>query len=439
MYYTNWRWNNNRKKTMTQQIAMDSRRAWVIWFIATFYGLFQFILQGSIGLMVPELMSELSINSINIGTLTASYFMTYLLLQVPAGILVDRFGARRLLIGAIFLCVSGCFIFATAKTYWLAMAGRLIMGIGTSPAILSCFYLAANWFSPQRFALVVGLTEALAMFGGAVGAEALALYIEQYGWRFAMLSCGLLGCLIALAAWCFVQDAPRGIVEREKPRLVLVLYQLKVLLRRKQIWLCGLFGGFLFSLVAAFAGLWSVSYLMQRYDVPRDVAAWGSAILFIGVGVGAPLIGWFARSVAKRRPLMFVGNVGAFCLLVLMLLLPTLSFSMMLVLLFCLGVCSSVYMLPFAIVSEITSIEGRGCAMGFTNALVILFGAPLLQPVIGWLLHHYGHEEVIDNVIIYPLAAYNYAFWVLPCTVALGFFCLIFIRQSYCMTRPAEV
>lgn len=420
-------------------IEINSWRSWLIWFIATFYGFFQFTLQGSVGLMVPELIGELSIDSTDIGFLTASYFVTYLILQVPAGMLVDRFGARRILLGAVLLCVSGCIMFALARSYPVAIAGRLIMGFGTSPAIISCFYLAANWFSPQRFAFVVGLTEALAMFGGAVGSETLAVYIHHFGWRFTMLSCAALAFGIFVFVWIYVRDFPKNIVPRERNCFRLVLHQFKSIITRKQIWLCGLFGGLIFALIAAFAGLWCVSYLMVRYDVTREMAAWGGAILFIGVGAASPLIGWVVRSVKMRRPVMFAGTIGAFLLLVIMLTVPTLSFPLILILLFFLGCCSSIYILSFAIVSELTSIEGRGCAMGFTNALCILFGAPILQPLIGWIVNNYGCVKLVNNLPVYSLQAYNIALWSLPCIVALGFVCLLFIRQNYCMARPNEV
>ena len=147
-----------------------------------------------------------------------------------------------------------------------------------------------------------------------------------------------------------------------------------------------------------------------------STAALVSAMIFIGTAVGAPTWGWLSDRYGGRRPIMAIGTIMSLISMLLFLYLSHVSLAWMYVLFLTLGFGCAVYVLPFAIVSRIMPLPVKGTAMGFINMLCIVIGAPLLQPISGWLLelHHDGD--------------YHLALSVFPMALALGLLVILFIK-----------
>ena len=156
-------------------------KAWLMWGLTIVFLLFQFVLQGSVSGMAPFLANDFNTDVAAVGLVSSSYFWTYLLLQVPGGALADRIGARHLLIAGTVICAAGTLLFAVSPGIHTAMLARMLTGLGTAPALASCFYLIGNWFSPSYFAFVIGLSEALAMLSGGIGGEVISTLTTLIG------------------------------------------------------------------------------------------------------------------------------------------------------------------------------------------------------------------------------------------------------------------
>jgi sugar phosphate permease len=151
-----------------------NKRIRLMWIIATLYVPYQFLLRGLPSVMIPELMNSLKISVVDVGVLCCCFFYSYLALQIPSGILIDRYGVRGLLTATILICAFACLLFAFAQQLFIAELSRFLMGIVASASVVSALYLASNWFSVQRFGLLAGFMEMLGMLGGAVGQASLA-------------------------------------------------------------------------------------------------------------------------------------------------------------------------------------------------------------------------------------------------------------------------
>ena len=121
--------------------------------------------------MITELMRDFSVNAAILGNLSAVYFYAYAGMQLPVGILHDRYGPRRVLTGAAMLCALGSLLFAVAESLTAAYLGRLLMGAGAGFALVGTFKVASIWHPPRRFALLTGLAITFGMVG-AIGAQA---------------------------------------------------------------------------------------------------------------------------------------------------------------------------------------------------------------------------------------------------------------------------
>lgn len=392
---------------------------------SSLFVLFQCMLQTSTSVMIKDLKAAFSINILGVSLLASCFFYTYLLLQIPAGMLVDRFGARKLLTGSLILTAIACILFAKTEILTIAVASRILLGISCAPSVVAALYLMARWFPSRYFALIAGLMEMLGMLGGAAGESLIARSVTLFGWRETLLVCGLIAVFLAILMWIIVRDSPKS------ENILPVLNQenswknLVSVVSLPQAWINGIYTGLVFALLAAFAGFWCIPYLMHRYDIELSVAADASATIFVGAAIGAPLFGWWSDRIGKRRLPMIIAGGILLIITLLVLYLNTVTIAAMFGLLFALGLFSGVYVLPFAVMRDITTENVRGTAMGYTNMMCIAIGAPMLQPLIGWIL-----DQKPDQ--------YESALFLLPMCMAVALVLAFLVRETNCGVIPAK-
>ncbi|MDF2529200.1 MAG: major facilitator family transporter [Gammaproteobacteria bacterium] len=407
-----------------RKLNQSSILPWLVWSISAAFVLYQFLLQSSISVMIPELMHALKINIVSIGLLSSSFFYPYVVLQIPAGILVDRFGARVLLISSILLCALASIVFAMAKIMLVAELSRILMGVASAPAVVCGMYLACRWFDKGKFALVAGMIEMIGLMGGAVGQFFLAHLVTNWGWRASMVTCAVVALILLLLCILLVFDHPKEKVVSCTPMDMSLLFKkfLQVMFI-PQIWIACIYSGLMFSIITGFAGLWSIPFLEMRYGISSNEAASASALVFIGSAIGTTLVGWLACRLGKLRILMALAAI--LCLgCMLAILYANVSVAEMSVLLICLGLTSGSYILAFAVVKKNTCQEINATAMGFTNMVCIMLGAPILQPLIGWLLHRQ------HSLAQLTLANYQQALLPLCLFTLLAFFVGLFVSDK---------
>lgn len=411
-----------------KRVVFKPWRIWLLWIIATLYVPYQFLLQAAPSVMIPELMSSFNITAVDIGVLSSSFFYSYTILQVPSGILIDRFGARRILTVTIASCAGACLLFATARTFFAAECSRFLMGIAASTSVVAALYLASNWFSMERFGLLAGIMEMMGMLGGAVGQASLAKCVTCFGWRETTIICAAVGFLLTILVWFLVQDhpLPQQDHQQKQNRQPAPLNRLNVIFQNKQLWINGFYCGLIFAMMSGFAGLWSVPYLMMRFKLPLTSAAYYTSIIFIGAALGGPLLGWFAGKLKRYRLIMALSAFVALLVYAVLIYLSNLSLWLLALLLFTLGFACGSYTLSFMVTRENTEPEARGAAMGFTNMMCILIGAPIIQPLVGYLLAQHNRSLAITS---YNIIDYQYALSSLVICLGLAFICALCLKE----------
>lgn len=404
-------------------------RIWCIWLIASLYVPYQFLLQASPSVMIPELIKTFSITVIDIGVLSSCYFYSYIFLQIPSGALIDRYGARVILTITITLCAMACLLFAFSTNFLIAQVSRFLMGIVASTSVVAALYLASRWFSSERFGLLAGLMEMLGMLGGAVGQASLAKCVVCFGWRETMVICSLVGFLIAILVWVLVRDNPGRMptfIQEKDSNPCSFSSALILICKNRQLWVNGFYCGLMFAMMSGFAGLWSVPYLMACYHLPSTTAAYYTSIVFIGAAAGGPLLGWFAGKLGHYRAIMVGCALSACSLFSFIIYTQGLALPLLAGLLFLLGFFCGAYTIAFIVTRENTSPDMRGTAMGFTNMMCILIGAPVIQPLIGYLLVS-RHKAVAT--VAYHATEYRYALSALAICLFLATLSALLIRN----------
>ncbi|PIQ44220.1 MAG: MFS transporter [Gammaproteobacteria bacterium CG11_big_fil_rev_8_21_14_0_20_46_22] len=405
-------------------------QAWLIWIVSASFYAYEFFIRISPSVMVSNLGYDLGLDHLMIGYLSGVYYWAYAILQIPVGILLDRYGTKRLLVVAAVMVALGCYLFSIAQHADLLIIGRLLMGAGSAFSFVGCLKLASLWFSNRQFAIVAGLTNLLGVIGALIGEGPLAELVKHWGWRDSMLYIGIVGLFISLLIALLVKDGPRvfGCPNQKQCRK---RHQLLVGLRRvagcRQSWVVALFGGLIVAPIAAFTELWSVPYLTVAYQLDKPEAAFLSSFVFVGIGVGAPLHGWLSGRLNKRKPQLFYGALVALVSLACVIYLPVFNDFLLGALLFIFGFASSSMILCFAINREYHPDWASGVVVGFTNMLVMLSGT-VFQPFVGRLLDGLLHASTGE------LVAYRWAFLALPICQGLAMIMTRFIKETGCQS-----
>lgn len=366
--------------------------AWSVWLMSVAFVFFQFYLQLSSGQIVDALMKSFSLTTLGGGLLASTYYYIYVLLQTPAGMLMDRYGPRLILsIGAVVVC-AGSLLFAQASVVSLAALGRILMGTGAAFAFVGCLNLIAKWFPMRRFAMMAAIVEAAGMLGAIIGSLWLADFIERIGWRICMVVSAAVAGLLSILLWSVVRNAPRRKMPQVTIRTIDLWLGVKRLMRNRLVWMNGVYSGLMFSIMTTFIALWAIPFLEQSHHVSLFRATLMACSSYVGVIMGGPIFGWLDVRYDCRRLLMVVSALLTSVALFLVIFWISLPVSIVTTLLFVTGIFASAYVLTFAIANEIAIPTNRATSIGLTNMLCVGF-APILQPFIGYLMHAFEEGE----------------------------------------------
>ncbi len=391
------------------------KRGIFIWMLGTLFYCYQFFLKVSPSVMVPELMRTFQVDALTLGRISAFYFYAYAGMQIPVGLLLDRFGARRLLFVSSLLCTLGCLCFAKALTIPLAELGRLIIGMGAAFALISTLKLMSNWLPAKRIAFFSGLTLAAGMLGAILGETILSTLVDNLGWRSSLMLLFFIGLVLWSQIALWVREYPSGQCQNthNSSSVAEVLRGLNVIIRNPYAWSTALFSGLMYAPTEAFASLWGTSFLVEHSHYTRHAAGFLVSFIFLGYLIGAPIFGAYSDRTGSRKKPMLLGAIGSFVSLTAVIYAPSLPHTIEALFLFAYGFFGSAFFIAFTLIREIHTPEVTGTALGFINGLNMIGGA-ILQPTIGRLLDKFWLGDWALGARTYHINAYHHALAILP-------------------------
>jgi len=391
----------------------DGTLGWVMWAVSLVFVLFQFFLQLSSGEMIDGFMKSFSLTALGGGVLASVYYYIYVALQAPAGMMIDYFGPRRLLGVSAAVCTVGCLLFASSHHLVVAVLGRLMMGTGAAFAFVGSLNLVSRWFPVERFGVMAAISETVGMLGCLVGGFMLADLIQHIGWRDVMFGATGIGILVSVLLWLVIRDAPKyvkPIVSRTKSAL---WQDVKILIKKPAVWWNGIYSGAMFGIVTVFVALWGIPFIQKVHHLSLPMATLTCNLMFVGVAIGGPVLGWLDARTQHRRPILVGCSLAAATMLSLLIYLPGLSLEMVMGLMLILGLVSSSYVLTFVIANEIATPHTRGTSMGFVNMLSVA-SAPIFQPLIGLVLFMLSGDVGLHEITRYSVFHFQIALSIVP-------------------------
>jgi len=412
------------------------RVAFAMWGLAAAFYLIGFYQRVAPAVITRELMSEFTLGAAALGNLAAFYYYSYVAMQIPAGVLADRWGPRRVLTAGAAIAAAGTLLFALAPGYAAAGLGRLLIGGSVGVAFVAMLKLASHWFAPTRFAMLSGLALACGVLGAVSAGVPLRLLVDAFGWRNVLGVSAVVTGLLAVVIWLAVRDDPaeRGYASYAPARPVRhapILETIRQTLATRNVWLVFLISGAVSGPTLTFGGLWGVPFLSTHYSISTSQASMITSLLLVCWAVAGPFVGAFSDRLRRRKPLYALGAVLAVAGWCAALLVPGLPLPLLVALLGFTGCASSAVMVGFAIAKESSPAALAGTAGGIAN-MGNMLGGMIMQPAVGWVLDRRWTGTLANGVRVYDFDAYRAGFALMLVWLAVALVLLVFVRETHC-------
>lgn len=401
---------------------------WIVCFSASLFFAYELLQLHVMNAIAPMLMRDLALNATQFGGLSATYLLADVIFLLPAGIILDRFSVRKVILVALFLCVIGTSGFCRVQSFPLACLFHFLSGIGNAFCFLSCMMLIARWFPKNKQAFIVGLMITMGMLGGVVAQRPFSILSEWYGWRQALFIDALIGIGLFVLIFLFVQDAPSKNPSKERKEKDQPFWKgMKQAASNFTNIYCGLYTCFLNLPLMIISAVWGTLFLTQVHHIPSAKASFIVSMICMGTIVGSPLYGFISDKIGRRFLPMLFGCITSTCVMLGIMFTPSPSERLLSLLFFLLGLFTSSQVIGYAVISESNPKEISGRSMGL--AAFIIMGIPaILQPVTGKLLDWKWDGTIINAVPYYSQSNYIIAFSIFPIAFILSLFTLYKLR-----------
>lgn len=368
------------------------RNRWTVLLICSALFVFSQFYRVSNTIIGPGLQRDLNLSSEALGTISAAFYYAFALVQIPLGIILDRFGSRLTMTVLSSMGAMGAWLFASADAMAFAVMGRVLLGVGMSANLIGSMKLLDKWFSPTDFAMASGLVMSLGTVGTLSASTPLAVLVNLVGWRGAFWLTGGLTAMLTLFFFLLVRDLPATSIDyheisgRSGHTIWRKLYQLA---SSPNFWLISACYFLQYGALSAVHGLWIGPYLI--YILRLSPIETGNLLLLLNVGliVGYPLSGFLCRRFFSPKWTIIAGLATmsitelAFC--------RSWSGNQQVLLgtsLFLFGLSGATGVLMFAHVKESAHGDMTGVAFAGLNFFAMFGGAVFIQST-GWFLDNW--------------------------------------------------
>ena len=376
-------------------------RRWLIFCMACLLFILSQFYRASVAVITPDLVRELGLDTRSLSLVSASFFYTFALMQIPIGMYLDAIGPRITMTALSLLGAAGALIFAAGHTTAVLVAGRLLIGAGMACNLMGTLKLITLWFPPLRFATLAALVLSFGTLGSMTAATPLVLLVDALGWRTSFVLFAGINVLAALLFFAVVRDRPGPPAEeppapRPPAGFREGVVQLRALLRERDYWIISLGAFSRYGIFAAVQSLWGAPYLMTAIGL--SPLATGNLLLLMGIGliIGSPVCGWCSDTLINtRKGVIMAGLIGMIAVLTVLAVLPRGSgMALLSILFFSFGFITSTGQVMYAHIKERMPLERAGAAMTGVNFFTMMGVAVYLQGLGGLMHFLYGSESL---------------------------------------------
>ncbi|KTD82228.1 MFS transporter [Legionella waltersii] len=377
--------------------------AWFVWVIASVFYAYQYVLRVMPNIMMEDITQQFHIDATVFGQYSGIYYLGYSLMHLPIGIMLDRFGPRKVMTACILLPVIGLLPLIFTNQWVYPLIGRALIGIGSSAAILGTFKIIRMGFKEKHFSRMLSFSVMIGLVGAVYGGGPVSYLCHTLGYKTVVEIFIIIGLLLAYITYFIVPDT--------KPtKQTSVIGNVKSVFTNKKVILLCCFAGLMLGPLEGFSDVWGSGFLKQVYGYSPSIANYLPSMIFIGMCFGSPILSLIAEKTGYYLGTIITAGM-LMCMVFAALVsgimtVPTITVSFLIV-----GVCCAYQILAIYQVSTYVPEHLAGLTTAIANMIIMIFGYGF-HSVIGVVINAYGG--------LHDTTAYVYGIAVIPATLALG-------------------
>jgi MFS family permease len=405
-----------------KKASSQTYQAWMICLSAGLFFFYEFFQLNLFDVINSSLREDFNLNASSLSWMSSYYLWANVLFLLPAGILLDKYSVRRIILIDMVCCISATVGFALTHDFFWATLFHAMTGMGNSFCFLACVILVSRWFPSDRQAFVMGVIVTIAFLGGVMAHTPLAHLNQMLGWRSALLWDAGLGVVILMVLLGALKDGTVALKAETQQKNTL-----RAVLRNPQNILAGLFTSCLNLPIMVLSALWGATALQALYNLPAIDASNVVSMIYLGSIVGCPLVGWWSDRIGRRKPLMVSGACLTLITLMPLVLGWTLSLGTLEVLFFFIGFITSTQVISYPMIAESNHASHVGFATGIAS-LIIMAGGAVGQVLFGWLMQQHMQQGAGS----YRSADFHFALWIFPIAAVIALLSVLLTRETFC-------
>jgi predicted MFS family arabinose efflux permease len=320
--------------------------------------------------LAPDLAADLGVGPSGLGLLTATYFITFAAFQLPLGILLDRFGPRRIEAGLLILAAAGAFIFANAHTLTGLVIGRGLIGFGVSACLMAAFKAFVIWFPKQQLPRINGFQMAAGGLGALAATSPVESALTVTDWRGVFTLLAALTVLVAAVIFFIVPE--RRNPNKEEP-FIDQMREIRTILTSLHFWRIAPWATLSQGTFLAVHGLWAGPWLRDVAGYDRSTVAGTLLLLAVAMVLGFVTLGTAAERLSRRGiSTLSVGAMGMGFFMAVMVLIVSGNKSGVTLMWMLFGFFGTSGILPYAALSQSFPLRLSGRVNTALNLLVFL-------------------------------------------------------------------
>lgn len=410
---------------------MTSRKgiitAMIVWLFITLFYCYQYISRLLPNIIMPELMQQFSVGAIEFGEFAGIYYVGYILMQIPFGLLLSRFGGKIVMPLSIVVVALGLLPISASDNWQLVILGRFFVGVGTSAAIVGAFQIFRAVF-PEHFTMMLGALVCVGLLTAVYISKPLAVMINVVGVKAAVNSLVIGGFVLAAITYIVLPKMATS-------KTANVWADIKAIICNTKLLVMSFFAGMMVSPMEGFADAWGTAFIRVVYGIERATADSIVSSVLTGMCIGALLLPYLAERTKKYYMTTIIsGVIMASCFAFLLLGEGTVF------ILYCIslviGICSAYQVVIISRISTYVKVQLSGMAAAVSNMIVMSFGY-FFHKLIAYVVEYNSKVKVIDSVLTYGYNDYIAGISVIPISIAvavLGFMWAVLFKY-----RPKKV
>lgn len=418
---------------------MVSKKQGNMHIILLFFGVLFYIYQYALRSAVPSVLNEDLIRHFNtdaegFGNLLGSFYLAYMIMQIPVGVILDRFSLKKTVVFCLMglsLCML-CFI--KTKCMGIAAISQFLLGVCCSFAFTMVLKITNQFFAREKVAFILSLLLPIGCLGPAIFGPVLSNWCKVYPWESAVTASCSMGLILAILAFFFVNEKKLKSTEGLQYEASTgdgaesITHCAKIIMKNHKIFLYGFFSMLTLGPIMSFTDAWGLTFLKHLYNMDRTSASIATNMVYIGTIIGSPFFACGAARFRSYKKMMMFGASGM-TLIFLLIMLVKMDFALLCLALTIFGIFGSCQLLVFPASLSIVEKNISATVSGVTNMLTMLSGV-VLVPLVGGIIK-FSAELNGEVGVNYSLPDYFNGMWALLISMLLALIITIFIKDEY--------